>query len=222
MPTRDWFAAFAVQVDPESRATRATCATDAPKPRKSAIPEDAAAVAQAGSTRATGATPAGDAGRVAHVAQASDAWATDRVTPDFEENCCFPAAVARVAHVAHEREHDPHGAADATDWRELYQERAAMRQYSGGYGRDVAERLAYGECIEHWCELHPEPLKPELCAGCRAPLVADVLDLPDGARVHWEREREFWCLVAYGFRRKRRAVAALAALGVQPPTDWGA
>jgi hypothetical protein len=40
--------------------------------------------------------------------------------------------------------------------------------------------------------------------------------LPDGARVHWKRDWEFTYLIAYGFVRKRRAVAALPAFGLQP------
>jgi hypothetical protein len=30
-------------------------------------------------------------------------------------------------------------------WRELHEERAAIRQFDGGYRRDEAERLAWGE-----------------------------------------------------------------------------
>mgnify|MGYP001478760268 CR=1 FL=1 len=59
------------------------------------------------------------------------------------------------------------------------------------------------------------------CVGCGEPLAAEVLDLGDGARVHWERHREFACLIAYGTERKGQAVARLAALGLQPPIGWG-
>lgn len=92
---------------------------------------------------------------------------------------------------------------DAMDWRELFEERAAMRQYCGGYRRNLAERLAYGECIERWCELNPVSHRPGLCAGCGAPLGNNVLELCDGARVHWERHRAFECLIAYGEERTR-------------------
>jgi hypothetical protein len=31
-------------------------------------------------------------------------------------------------------------------WRELHEERVAVRQYNGGYRRDEAEGLAWGDC----------------------------------------------------------------------------
>jgi hypothetical protein len=110
---------------------------------------------------------------------------------------------------------------DSTDdWREMYEERAAIRQYNGGYRRDVAERLAWGEVIEIWCDRIALKHPPDTCAGCGEVLAGDSLDLPGGARIHWEPSREFTCLIAYGFARKRRAVEALAALGLVPPSGW--
>ena len=75
----------------------------------------------------------------------------------------------------------------AADWCEFYAERAAFRQYEAGYGREAAEHLAFGEVVEAWCRYHPQPYDRAVCAGCRRPLAAEVLDLPDGTRVHWER-----------------------------------
>ena len=89
-----------------------------------------------------------------------------------------------------------------------------------GYRRDVAERLAFGEAVEAWCRRHPQPHDPEICAGCGQPLAGEALDLPDGSRVHWERHREFACLIAAGLRRKARAVKALAAMGLALPPGW--
>jgi len=34
------------------------------------------------------------------------------------------------------------------DWRELWEERAAIREYDGGYPRDVAESLALAEILD--------------------------------------------------------------------------
>jgi hypothetical protein len=111
--------------------------------------------------------------------------------------------------------------AEAVDLRHAYEERVGIRLYDAGYTRHEAERLAYGETIEHWCERHPLRLQPGSCAGCGEPLATAALELPDGARVHWERDREFKCLISYGFRRKHRAVEALAMRGLQPPIGWG-
>jgi len=111
--------------------------------------------------------------------------------------------------------------AEAAELRCAYEERVGIRIYDAGYTRHEAERLAFCEIIEQWCERHPLRLPPGSCAGCGEPLAAGALDLPDGARVHWEHDREFKCLIAYGFRRKCRAVEALALRGLQPPVGWG-
>jgi hypothetical protein len=105
--------------------------------------------------------------------------------------------------------------------RYAYEERVGIRIYDAGYTRREAERLAFGEMIEQWCERYPLRLQQVSCAGCGEPLAAGTLELPDGARVHWERDQEFECLIAYGFNRKRRAVEALARRGLQPPVGWG-
>jgi hypothetical protein len=114
----------------------------------------------------------------------------------------------------------PPVAENSTDWRELYEGRAAIRQFDAGYSKASAERLAFGECIERWCEQHPQPVDRRFCAGCGHMLGGDALDLADGTRVHFEPHREFGCLIAYGMARKRRAVMALAALGLTPPKSW--
>jgi hypothetical protein len=111
--------------------------------------------------------------------------------------------------------------AEAVELRYGYEERVGIRLYDAGYTRHEAERLAYGEIIEQWCERHPLRLQPGSCAGCREPLATGGLELPDGARVHWEQDQDFRCLIAYGFRRKPRAVEVLALGGLQPPVGWG-
>lgn len=109
---------------------------------------------------------------------------------------------------------------EAANWIEMFSERAALRQFQAGYRRDVAEHLAFAECIEAWCWQHPLLHDLTICAGCRKPLAGEALDLADGARVHWERNREFSCLIAAGFVRKERAVKALTAMGLTPPPGW--
>jgi hypothetical protein len=112
--------------------------------------------------------------------------------------------------------------AEAAELRYVYEERVGIRIYDAGYTRREAERLAFGEMIEQWCGRHPLPLRPEICAGCGVPLAAGGLNLPDGARVHWEGDHVFDCLIAYGVGRKRRAAKALALCGLQPQLGWGA
>jgi hypothetical protein len=114
-----------------------------------------------------------------------------------------------------------HTDAEAVDLRYIYEERVGIRLFDAGYSRREAERLAYGEIIEQWCERHPLHLDQGSCAGCGEPLATGALELPDGARVHWEQDQDFRCLIAYGLRRKRHAVEALALRGLQPPLGWG-
>lgn len=135
-----------------------------------------------------------------------------------------PALIAEVRHHKSEliailrgssaARHDP------ADWRALFEERAAHRQYEGGYRRDIAERLAFAEMIELWCEQHPLDHKDGCCAGCGRPLGSEVLPLPDGGQVHWERHREFSCLISYGAVRIRRAITSLSGRGLLPPPSW--
>ena len=130
-----------------------------------------------------------------------------------------PGVQSTTAHIAIEFAPDLADMAPAY-WRDLYEERCAIRQFEAGYPKAIAERLAWGETIEAWCDRHPPLSETRVCAGCGKPLGHDVLDLPDRVRVHFEFEREFGCLIASGFARKRRAVAALAALGLRPPAGW--
>lgn len=109
---------------------------------------------------------------------------------------------------------------ELADWAAFYEERAAIRQYDAGYDRETAERLAFGECIEAWCERHRVRHDPARCAGCGGPLVDDALHLADGARVCFGEGQDFTCLLRHGHRRKRRAVDALFALGLTAPTEW--
>jgi len=110
---------------------------------------------------------------------------------------------------------------DGPDLLDFFEERAAIREFEGRRSRDLAERLAYAEIIEAWCARHPQRFIPGICAGCRRPIGNFELNLPDGTRVHFEGTN-YPCLISYGASRKRRAVAALAGLGLMPPIGWTA
>jgi hypothetical protein len=110
---------------------------------------------------------------------------------------------------------------DGPDLLDLFQERAAIREFEGRRSRDLAERLAYAEILEAWCSRHPQQFIPGICAGCRQPTGHLGLNLPDGTRVHFEGTN-YQCLISYGASRKRRAVEALAGLGLMPPIGWTA
>jgi len=107
---------------------------------------------------------------------------------------------------------------DTSDWLDLYEERAAIRQYDGRYTRAEAEVLAWGEIENRWHLKHGERVPRDLCAGCRRPIgSADALDLIDGTRVHIAASQD--CLIRHGKRWRANATRALRALGLRPPTS---
>ena len=58
------------------------------------------------------------------------------------------------------------GAAEAGYWRDLFEERAAHREFDGGHSRADAERLAFGEMILEWHRRYGARPDPFRCAGC--------------------------------------------------------
>jgi hypothetical protein len=103
------------------------------------------------------------------------------------------------------------------DWRYLYEERAAIREYDGHYTRAQAERLAWSEMQSRWHMERGERVSRGLCAGCRRSIgSAKVLDLIDGCRVHLTDDNA--CLVRHGERWRAAATRALIAHGLKPAT----
>jgi hypothetical protein len=120
------------------------------------------------------------------------------------------AAIAAANVVSHETD-------DAVvDWRGWYEERAAIRQFDGGYTREEAARFAWGEAEDRWHRAHGEQISRDLCAGCRRRIGEDeALDLADGSRVHFDGGNG--CLIKHGERWRTAATRALSALGLRPP-----
>lgn len=107
---------------------------------------------------------------------------------------------------------------DPDDWREYHEERAAIREYGANYTREDAEWMAWSDTIEAWCERNPIVHAPGQCGGCKLPLTEPILDLGDGAKVHFPIEDVlFRCLMDYGERRRLRASRALESMGLRRP-----
>jgi hypothetical protein len=103
------------------------------------------------------------------------------------------------------------------DWRDLYEERSAIRQYGGHYSRADAEALAWSEVQTRWHMECGERVSRDLCAGCRRPIgTKKALDLIDGNRVHIGEDNA--CLIRHGERWRAAAMRALVALGLRPPS----
>jgi hypothetical protein len=99
------------------------------------------------------------------------------------------------------------------DWRDWYEERAAIRQFDGGYSREEAGRLAKGEAEDRWHRAHGERTPRNLCAGCRRPIgSAEPLDLIDGNRIHLV---DLDCLIRHENRWRPVAAQALKLMGIE-------
>jgi hypothetical protein len=98
----------------------------------------------------------------------------------------------------------------------LYEERAAIRQFDGGYSKPEAERLAWGEVAALWHRQHGERVPAALCAGCGKPISGQAVQLlPHGERAH--ADGDYRCIRSYGRRWKTAAAEALEAMGVPTP-----
>jgi hypothetical protein len=106
-------------------------------------------------------------------------------------------------------------------WRDFFDERAAHREFDGGYSRAEAERLAFGEMLLEWHRRHGARPDPHRCAGCGDDMPGNGgLTLCDGARVHFDAVRGVNCIISYGRKWRRAAVAALRELGFDQPQGF--
>ena len=113
------------------------------------------------------------------------------------------------------------GAAEAGYWRDLFDERAAHREFDGGHSRADAERLAFGEMILEWHRRYGARPDPFRCAGCGDDMPSKGgMALSDGARVHFDAVRRVDCIIAYGQKWRGAAAAALRELGFDPPQGF--
>jgi hypothetical protein len=112
---------------------------------------------------------------------------------------------------------DQENAVDGTEarrWRDRFATRIG-EWFHGDRGLEKARWLAWGDLENEWHELHGRRWPSWQCAGCDAPLSgSQVLDLPDGNRVHFE---PIDCLIRFGKRWRGDASEALVALGLEPP-----
>ena len=81
-----------------------------------------------------------------------------------------------------------------------------------------ADCLAFDRLLWIWSAGNPGRRVQGYCAACGVRLAKDALTLADGATVCTDPENH--CLTTYGTGRRRRAVEALAVLGVRAPGDW--
>jgi hypothetical protein len=153
-------------------------------------------IVEAGSSQAPPSTQLYQKART-NLSTSPDVGQVERLVPDFNSisDASVPANVSNLA--------------------DIYEERAAIREFDGHYSRAEAESLAWGDVLNRWHMRYGERVPRDLCAGCRRPIgSAKVLEMIDGNRVHLGDPD---CLVRHGERWRAAATRALLALGLRSP-----
>src|SRR4029077_20897434 len=100
----------------------------------------------------------------------------------------------------------------AADWREFFNERAAVAEHTGMMPKDKAERMAYESCITHWLDLNPPTINSDTCNHCGKPagiIGRDSVITGGGHYLHHT------CHTPWLAWRRQEAIAALAAIGIK-------
>ena len=107
---------------------------------------------------------------------------------------------------------------EAVDFHTRYEECVATCEFDSGQDRARTEARAWNEVAALWYRQLGTSTSGDLCAGCGQALgaEADALLLPHGERAH--ARNGYACILAYGRRWKREAVAGLEAIGIPTPT----
>jgi hypothetical protein len=109
---------------------------------------------------------------------------------------------------------------DRTDWREWFEERAAVIEHDGQAPRPEAEARAFECAVVEWLNRNPAPSSPGWCAGCGNPESAGAVVVPfggDGSRHAWLHPG---CWPTWYARRCHQAALALRTLGIEAPAGW--
>lgn len=102
----------------------------------------------------------------------------------------------------------PH-AWDATDWRDFYEERAAICKFDAGLSRVEAERQAFEHCVARWLAANaPVPPDGTLCVQCGGDTTQRDLALAIGAWMHAR------CHEPFLHARRAAAIHALRSFGI--------
>jgi hypothetical protein len=104
----------------------------------------------------------------------------------------------------------------ADDWQALFDERAGVAEHDGGMSRNEAESLALECCIVEWLDRHPEPSSSGRCAWCGGTETTGSVVVPYGVQSQTWLHSDCW--TPWFQKRRRQAVAALAAMGIQERT----
>jgi len=130
--------------------------------------------------------------------------------------------LAALAPTGHAPEKLNRSASASSWWRHYLIIRTIDRELVGYRPHREAERLAFGDMILEWHRRHGGRPNPHRCAGCgdELPEFSGLVVDRDGVRVHFDAARRDDCIIAYGQKWRGAAVAALQALGLDPPAGF--
>jgi TubC N-terminal docking domain len=109
--------------------------------------------------------------------------------------------------------------AEAAWWRRHFVIRTVDRELGSSRSRALAQQLAFNDLVNEWHRRHGRQWPEWQCAGCEESIGGlAALALADGNRVHLDEEWK--CLINFGRCWRNEAVAALEAIGIEPPAGF--
>jgi hypothetical protein len=105
----------------------------------------------------------------------------------------------------------------AEDWQVFLDERAGIAEFEGSLPRLEAETCAFACCVVEWLKRNFIHSPPGRCLACRG---GDQARDPHGIEPTRRAGLHSRCWPAWHAGRKSEAVAALAAMGIKPPTNF--
>ena len=94
------------------------------------------------------------------------------------------------------------------DWRQFFEERAAILEYDHELPKPEAERQAFEWCVVEWLNQHPSPSEPDRCAWCGKPEDVGTI-VPFGVEATWLHHA---CWEPWHQERRKEAASAMAGV----------
>lgn len=107
------------------------------------------------------------------------------------------------------------------DWRELFEERAAIAEFDGGLPREQAAAQAFFCCVSQWLRGNPVRSPVGRCAYCttsRPLLLPYLTDCSPGDPGHSWLHQE--CSQQWHEERRQKAIVALVGMGIASPVKF--
>jgi hypothetical protein len=109
----------------------------------------------------------------------------------------------------------------AEEWQDFFDERAGISEFDGGLPRPEAEARAFEACLVEWSNRNPAPSRAGRCTGCGRSESISAVVLPFGTEPGTHAWLHAECWQAWSQARRADAIAALAKMGIQAPTNSG-